>query len=1694
MPEAGRASVKFVGDYSALMAGLTSTLAPGKMSGIGKKAGLAVGGAFAAAGAFSVVKDAVKVTKEFDKEISSLGAVAGATEKQMDKLRKQAIKLGADTAFSATEAAQAQTELAKGGLNAAQILGGSLKSALDLAAAGEMGLAQAAETTVNAMQLFEMQGKQTGAIADMLATAANRTTADVEDFAMSLKMGGSVAKQAGYDLNETVVILEALAEAGIKNSDAGTSMKASMIQLLNPTTKQAKLADQLGISWLKQNGELKNGIQISKELSRATADMTKAERTKTFAVLAGTDGFRTLAALYDAGVGKLRNYSRANRETGTAAEVAARKLDNLAGDTEELSGAWETFQITVGTMVTPALRDLTQVATEAVNAVTAIFNDKSLSGGEKFQRLIELAVKGIARGFEELTKAAVKAAPEVAVAFAKGFASAPIWMQLAGAGLMLRMFGGAAGVTAAGTKIGGLFMASFASVAQTYSLARSFGRGKGAAGFAGMGSLALPMATSLFASLKRIIPGLAATFAIGSVISSAIAGDMKAALVKAGGALIGGGLGFLVGGPVGAAIGAGIGAGLSDVISGLFGGDVEKTLREQIQEGTKRLRKGIQSEIASIANLRAATSGQVKARRRQKRATDEVTRAQRALNRARAQHGPNSAKAEAAEARYRIALDKSRRAEQRLRRANRLQGAERRATIRIMRDNVAQAQINIGTLQRERGELRKQRRENLRNNGSIDELREIQKKLRTNSKQLNQEQQRVNKTIQRAGQVIGPRFARSLEVIDLSVANLKKVAPEMGRAVSDSMRQSNQATNRATFKFKALDNQVIDTRQVFGRNMSRSADVTRDSMGTIKEALQAQLENIQNIGTPQARRRGGLIERLRQKFQNGGVPVALSSGELWKTPDGKAGIVPGRPTAADNVLTSMPVGTKIFTFDGQRRLAEGASESQALRDQMPHFAGGGIVKPEIVGGTPKSQKVANAAVEVVHSKATKRLQRAKNLAARSRSGGNWSGGSGQYPGVSGDTDFMPALGQALSAMSRAVGQSIHVRSGWRSYAEQAALYAAYLNGTGNLAAPPGSSNHESGRAADITPGSEVFGSAAGRFGLGFTVPGESWHIELLRRGGIVGLLRLATGGLVKNPWFNKSTKKGNINGIWPSADLTKNPSGWHALPTLPPYVFGALAEAAGRHFNIDVPGRAMMQMVMHEGGTPEGGKPGSRGTDPGGTVGYGPWAITTSYNDALVKRFGGSYGAMNNPVLNAAAMAHIVKSQGLGAWYGDQYVTDPSAHWRGRYQLKNALGGIGYSAALKSALRGKFEGDADAGPSPADMAKSRKGQRNKQVRDLIQKAFGQKAAKGKKGALWQILDLYARYGDFGSRPGGTVAGGVAPGERIYEAAEFLSKARGIAGILDPNRGAGQLYNLVKWLQKNVPMTGAKEANEKLSDRLANVRKSSAARAATKRKNVLTAIAARGMDYPHKKRLIRSDRIIRTVDEWIELAMRDHTAEWGDGGSEYTDAEVDYEKRLNLSLLDSLRDRKKLIAGSLKHVSAERARLAEQLAIAPKWKRPGIRKALTNSRGTLSNLRTNWEELVGLTGRGGRIGEVKATLADLGVRSTVEQQAAAGISFQDLQQIIEFAKAGGYNNLPMFHAGGVFRAPAGRTEGPALLRDGETIRTPEQERALAGDVKVELHFADGTGWLREFVDVRVVENDRRRDQRMKAGVR
>jgi TP901 family phage tail tape measure protein len=311
---------------------------------------------------------AVKAAAGFEKEMAAVKAVSGATAGQMDLLSKAALKAGADTVFSASEAAQAQAELVKAGISTADVLGGALTGSLALAAAGQLDLKDAAEISAQAMNIFKLSGRDVGHIADVLAAGANKSAADVGQLGEALRQGGLLAAQTGLTLEETVGALSAFADNALIGSDAGTSLK-TMLQRLNPQSEEAaQLMEQLGFSAYDAEGQFIGLEGLAGELQTSLAGMSAEQRNAAMSTLFGSDAVRAANILFTEGAEGIAEYVSAVNDQGAATRMAAELTDNLAGDLEALGGSIETALIKGGSGANTVLRGLVQAATEGVNA------------------------------------------------------------------------------------------------------------------------------------------------------------------------------------------------------------------------------------------------------------------------------------------------------------------------------------------------------------------------------------------------------------------------------------------------------------------------------------------------------------------------------------------------------------------------------------------------------------------------------------------------------------------------------------------------------------------------------------------------------------------------------------------------------------------------------------------------------------------------------------------------------------------------------------------------------------------------------------------------------------------------------------------------------------------------------------------------------------------------------------------------------------------------------------------------------------------------------------------------------------------------------------------------------------------------------------------------------------------------------
>ncbi len=315
----------------------------------------AVGGT--AALAFSMAANAAM---EFESQMSGVKAATGATASEMDDLKDAALDAGAQTVFSATEAAAAQEALAKAGVEVTDILGGALDGALALAAAGQLEVADAAEIAATAMTQFGLSGRDVPRIADLLAAGAGKAQGEVSDLGAALGQVGLVADQTGLDVTETTAALAAFASAGLIGSDAGTSFKA-MLQRLTPQSREAaELMQQLGFSAYDSQGQFIGLSRLAEELRGSFAGMTVEQRNAAMGTIFGSDAIRAAAVLYDQGAAGVAEWTTKVNDSGYAAETAAEKTDNLQGDLERLRGSMDTNLIKTGEQAQGTLRYLAQ--------------------------------------------------------------------------------------------------------------------------------------------------------------------------------------------------------------------------------------------------------------------------------------------------------------------------------------------------------------------------------------------------------------------------------------------------------------------------------------------------------------------------------------------------------------------------------------------------------------------------------------------------------------------------------------------------------------------------------------------------------------------------------------------------------------------------------------------------------------------------------------------------------------------------------------------------------------------------------------------------------------------------------------------------------------------------------------------------------------------------------------------------------------------------------------------------------------------------------------------------------------------------------------------------------------------------------------------------------------------------------------
>lgn len=329
--------------------------------------------------------------EEYGNAISQVGGYLELNGSALGEMSDLALYWGKETQFSATEAAQAMSELAKGGMTDAQIAGGALEATMQLAAAGGISMADAATVAVNAIKVFDLSAEDATDVADALAGAANKSTAEIGGLASSFRYVSGWAGLADYSINDVAGALGLLADHGLQAEMAGTGLRNFMQRLGAPTGKAKELLEQYGVEVYDTSGKMKGLTELVDELNEAFGDLDDATRNETLNTIFGARGLPAAIALMDAGSAELQEYISATERSGYALEMMQARMGDLGWALEYLRGEFETAQVNLGQAFTPIIIN----AANALEDMLSAFNSLDTSAQRDIANtLIKIAAIG----------------------------------------------------------------------------------------------------------------------------------------------------------------------------------------------------------------------------------------------------------------------------------------------------------------------------------------------------------------------------------------------------------------------------------------------------------------------------------------------------------------------------------------------------------------------------------------------------------------------------------------------------------------------------------------------------------------------------------------------------------------------------------------------------------------------------------------------------------------------------------------------------------------------------------------------------------------------------------------------------------------------------------------------------------------------------------------------------------------------------------------------------------------------------------------------------------------------------------------------------------------------------------------------------------------------------------------------------
>ena len=380
--------------------GTTGSQSGSMLDSIFSELGKTIAAAFSVAAVVNFAKEVAEVGKNFEYNMAKVQATSGASAAELEKLEERARELAKTTMYSSSDTAEALNYMALAGWDATQMMDG-LAGVLNLATAGAMDLGSASDIVTDVLTMFGMKAEEAGRMVDVMATTQSRSNTTVEMLGDALKYAGGTAYTFGLDIEQTSAALGIMANAGIKSSMAGRSLKNILARLAAPTKEVSEGIATLGVEITNADGSMRDLDDILVDMKGSMQGLTEAQKVQVAKQIAGTEamsGFLALVNGADTDLQKLQE--QLYNSAGAGQNMADIMSDTLKGSIDNLSSSWEELKLQLFDLSGNAMKGVVDSAINIVDYFTRL-KETGLEFNKGFKFNISDATQVAISGFKD---------------------------------------------------------------------------------------------------------------------------------------------------------------------------------------------------------------------------------------------------------------------------------------------------------------------------------------------------------------------------------------------------------------------------------------------------------------------------------------------------------------------------------------------------------------------------------------------------------------------------------------------------------------------------------------------------------------------------------------------------------------------------------------------------------------------------------------------------------------------------------------------------------------------------------------------------------------------------------------------------------------------------------------------------------------------------------------------------------------------------------------------------------------------------------------------------------------------------------------------------------------------------------------------------------------------------------------------